>query len=195
WYVYGGCRVFSWTLKLNPFQELAPNYSAACSIRLGVLSQEGQEKVTRISRLHPKRSAAYAMESNLEYYWYVYGGGTEHLAAAIETMRQAIELDPYFARRYGRLGYYYLLSGKLDMAQENMKMELRMEPEYLPGWLLLAKSYQAAGDKSEVVAALKKAFVLRPDLKELKFLIAQAESIGDIRQMVIPGGISPEILE
>ena len=191
----GGCRVFSWTLKLNPFQELAPNYSAACSIRLGVLSQESQEKVNRISRLHPKRSAAYAMESNLEYYWYVYSGGKEHLAAAIDTMRQAIELDPYFARRYGRLGYYYLLSGKLDTAQENMKMELRMEPEYLPGWLLLAKSYQAAGNKSEVVAALKKAFVLRPDLKELKFLIAQAESIGDIRQMVIPGGISPEILE
>lgn len=189
------CRTFSFTLRLNPYQELAPNYLAACGVRMGAEPKQIHEEVGRISRLHPKRSAAYAMESNLEYYWYVYGGGPERLAAAIKTMRQAIQLDPYFARRYGRLGYYYLLSGQSDQAQENMKLELKMEPEYLPGWLLLAKSYQASGDKTEAVGALKKAFALRPDLKELKFLISQAESSGDIRKAVIPGGISPEILE
>lgn len=189
------CRNFSWTLKLNPFQELTPNYLAACTIRLGSSPGQLEEKISQISRLHPKRSAAYAMESNLEYYWYVYGGGNERLVAAVSAMRKAIELDPNFARRYGRLGYYYLLLGDLNQAQENMRLELKREPEYLPGWLLLAKSYQAAGDKAQTVEALKKAWALRPDLKELQFLIIQAEAAKDIRQAVIPGGISPEILE
>jgi cytochrome c-type biogenesis protein CcmH/NrfG len=76
-----------------------------------------------------------------------------------------------------------------------MKLGLGAEPAYLPGWLLLAKTYQVENKKSEVVRCLEQAFKLRPDLQELKFLLKTAEEIQDIRQLIIPGGISPDILE
>ncbi len=188
-------RCFYWTQIVNPYQELSRIYGAAAGIGLKVPSTEIQKKIETIAQLHPGRSAAYAIESNLYYYWYFYDREESHLNAAISSMEKAVVLDPYFGRRYGRLGYYYLLKNNSDKAVEEMKVELKMEPNYLPGWMLLAKAYQIKGDRSGTVLALKQASALRPDLVDLKNLAKAAEDLDDIRRLIIPGGISPAILE
>lgn len=186
---------FDWTNKINPYQELNPMYLSATSIRLKESNQVIQRNIEKIATLHPKRSTAYALESNLYYYWYIFDRQPEYLDTAITRMEKAVAMDPYFGRRYGRLGYYYLLKNNPQKAEEYMKLGLGAEPAYLPGWLLLAKAYQVENKRTEVVKCLEQAFKLRPDLLELKYLLKTAEEIKDIRQLIIPGGISPDILE
>ena len=188
-------KYFHWAQKANPYQELSGIYSAAASVSLGAPETEIQEKIDSVGRLHPARSAAYALQSNLYYYWFFYKLQPRHLDAAIGSMEKAVALDPYFARRYGRLGYYYLLKKSPGRALEEMKTALGMEPGYLPGWLLLAKAYQVQGDKPNTVAALKQTAALKPDSKDLRALLKTGESLDDIRRLNIPGGISPAILE
>ena len=66
-------------LKVNPYQELGRTYLAASSIRLQENKNQISEKIEKISMLHPRRSAAYALESNLYYYWYVFDRQPEYL--------------------------------------------------------------------------------------------------------------------
>lgn len=188
-------KYFSWAQKLNPYQELSGVYRTAANIGLNAPTPVIQSRLDSVARLHPKRSAAYSIESNLYYFWYFYDRQEKHLDAAISSMKKAVLLDPYFGRRYGRLGYYYLLKNDSGKALAEMQKELKMEPSYLPGWLLLAKAYQSAGDAAGTILALKQAAALRPDLADLKNLAKAAESVGDVRRLIIPGGISPAILE
>lgn len=187
--------LFRWADRLNPRQEMSRVYLAAASVRLGEAPIRIQANIKAVAEFHPQRAAAYAVESNLYYYWYYYDRQQQHLDDAVLSLEQAVGMDPYYARRYGRLGFYYLL--KLDAArgEKNMKQELVLEPGYLPGWLLLAKAYQVEGKKAETLQALKKAFDLRPDLAPLKILLKTAEEVPDIRQLNIPGGVPPDILE
>ena len=186
---------FRWAGSLNSRQELSRVYLAAAGVRLGEAPAQIQADIKAVAKFHPQRAAAYAVESNLYYYWYYYDRQKQHLDDAILSLEQAVGMDPYYARRYGRLGFYYLLEQEAGRAQKNMKQELVLEPDYMPGWLLLAKAYQAEDKRAETIQALKKAFDLRPDLAPLKILLKTAEEATDIRQLNIPGGVPPDILE
>lgn len=183
------------SMKANPYQEFSRIYIAAGSIRLGLNEKIIEERISQAINLHPHRASAFAISSNLYYLWFYQTGQTVHLDSAILNIKQSIAKDPYFMRRYGRLGYYYLLKGQTQQALAYIKTELSFEPQYLPAWLLLAKVYQFEGEKEQAILALKKASNLSPENKELKILINMAEKATEIKQVLIPGGIFPDIME
>lgn len=182
-------------LKANPFQELSRVYLAADSIKLGYKKEIVQEKIRQATNLHKNRASAFATASNLYYLWFYQTGQVVYLDLAAENLKKSMEKDPYFTRRYGRLGYYYLLKGKTEQAIAYIKLNLSFEPEYMPGWLILAKAYQVDGKKEQVVSALKKAAQINPEFKDLGILVKIAEKADDIRKVFIPGGVLPDILE
>lgn len=96
------------------------------------------------------------------------------LARAIESMRQAMELEP--SRLDGRLnlGAALYLSGELEEAISHLKYVLALEPQNTMALLNLAACYDGLGDLDASIATLEKIVDDRPQWKDAHYNLAVA---------------------
>lgn len=107
---------------------------------------------------------------------------------------------------YSQLGRPDLLDAPPPTAQPDAKameeniqrlaQRLQSAPDDLPGWMLLARSYQVTHQQAQAVAAYEKALALAPDNLDIKVLYAQAlAEAQDNRLQGKPAQIVAEILQ
>jgi tetratricopeptide (TPR) repeat protein len=85
------------------------------------------------------------------------------LAGAKETFEALIEEYPDFEWPHGNLGFLYLGEGNILKAQKILEKALTLNPNYLNGWLHLARVRALSEDFKGAYECLEKAAVILPD--------------------------------
>lgn len=66
------------------------------------------------------------------------------------------------------LGEIFLSKGDYRQAINNFKMELNLDPKFIPAWLGLARTYEKNGNQEDALATWKKILQFDPSNKEAK---------------------------
>jgi tetratricopeptide (TPR) repeat protein len=83
---------------------------------------------------------------------------------AIQTARQAIEIEPTYGVAHYNLGNLYAQQGKLELAQRHFEEALRLYPNYADGHSNYGQLLAERGDMESGVAHFRKAVELNPSL-------------------------------
>ncbi len=178
-------KLTGWAIKLNPTNQLYYLYDIGINILKNPRDKQIENEKQTLLAMHPKAANSYSMLATLNFLSFVTTKQNDFFEKAASAMKHSLAIDPYAATRHLRLGYFYLFSGRVEMAQASTEMSLRMDNKLLPGWLQMAKIYQIEGKKPQAIYALEQAFRLRPDLLELKSLLLAAKAAKDIKSMPI----------
>jgi tetratricopeptide (TPR) repeat protein len=170
---------------INPTNELFLIYKAGSEIYLGQNRQEIENDINKIIKLHPDQAEGYLSASNLYAALYSRTNRQQDLESAVTSLQNSLNIDPYFAERYGQLALYYYQLGNYRQAQVDAQKNLAMDNSTFSAWILLARLYQLQGKKQAVISALTEAFKLDPNIPQLKYLLYLAKTLPDIRQVPI----------
>ncbi len=109
------------------------------------------EELERNLALAPDNPMALTMLATV----YAIQGGAANKAEAMRLLREAIELDPRFAKAYARLSYLYYQIGKYsDSVDFGLKaMQLGVQTDEL--WFLVGKAYVKLGDKKKAASIFR----------------------------------------
>ncbi|MBL8166295.1 MAG: tetratricopeptide repeat protein, partial [Anaerolineae bacterium] len=72
---------------------------------------------------------------------------SQDFAGALDTFRQALELDPDSLITHYRLGYVYTQSGNLDLAETHLTRALEIKSDFAPALAALGYVYRRIGEK------------------------------------------------
>jgi len=91
-------------------------------------------------------------------WWYRSGvcrGRMQDMGGAIRDMQRVIELEPSYAPAYYRRGACALDDGDLELAQESFRAATRVTPEFMGGWVGLARVHLLRDENEEALALLE----------------------------------------
>jgi tetratricopeptide (TPR) repeat protein len=95
------------------------------------------------------------------------------LARAAEA---AIKLDPHNADWWFVAGYAYSKSGRYGLAVQRFSERVRLAPDDMLGWNMLAQSYRDADQPLRAVQTLTNAHVVRPGTPATYYLLGESYS-------------------
>ena len=122
--------------------------------------------------------------------------GDEHLgngdfARAAQCYRQAIAVNPGYAKAYGNLGFTLKEQGLLEAAEESLKQAIAIDPSIADAHYLLGTLCRENGRWEEACAHFRKALEMAPDFeiayRDLFFLLFQRGHLEEARQTVMQG--------
>jgi len=180
-----GKKYTAMALQINPTNELYFLYNIGSKIRLGEASEQVIPEIEKMKRMHPNQNSSFVKASNLYYLLYQQTGKRKFLEKAVLELEISLKMDPLFAERYGQLGFYLYELGKLNLSEQSLKTGLVLKSEFFPSWLLLAKVYQLQDNREKSMFALEKAYKLRPDLPQVKYMWRIAQFEKDIQKVPI----------
>ena len=135
-----------------------------------------------------------ALTVNSEFFDYCAKGSMATAAGrydeAIDYFKKAISLKPDVAQPHFDLGLAYDRLGKFDLAIQNYEVGFKLNPNFVPAYIMLAKAYIASqGDLGKALWAAREAKKRDPNNQQAIQMIHLIE--GKIKSM--PGGA--EMLE
>jgi tetratricopeptide (TPR) repeat protein len=148
-------HAFEAATALQPSQPQPYRYLAELYWRAGKPERAGQA----LRALAAALANAYALDQ--------VGRGYEELGLrelAMQTYRQAVELDPHFPGARYNLGRAYLEAGDLERGTAEMREALRLHPDFPEAHQALGMAYTEQGRLAEALAHLERALALNPDL-------------------------------
>jgi type IV pilus assembly protein PilF len=77
--------------------------------------------------------------------------------------RQALDIEPAYARALWGLGLTYLAKGNTDAALEQIEKAVQKEPEFAQAYLDLGNIYQIKGRRDKAIEAYQRASTLAPE--------------------------------
>ena len=106
---------------------------------------------------------------------------------AIQTARQAIEIEPTYGVAHYNLGNLYAQQGKLELAQRHFEEALRLYPNYADAHSNYGQLLAERGDLESGVAHFRKAIALNPSLSRahLNLGVALAKR-GGLNEAIAP---------
>jgi tetratricopeptide (TPR) repeat protein len=122
------------------------------------------------------RSQSAVVRSNLGAALSDQGRAVEAAAAC----RQAIGLDPSYARAHSNLGDAYRADGKFDDAVAACRQAIELDPTLAPAYHGLGQALQARGQPDQALAAYREA--IRRDPKYLKALHSLGDALHGLRR-------------
>jgi tetratricopeptide (TPR) repeat protein len=95
------------------------------------------------------------------------------LDAAEPYYHRALEMDPDMIQAYQGLGWIYLERREHEKALEMGTRSTERAPDYAPNYILIGRVLTAQGFYEDAAAAYRRAFSLRPDLRERYGILLQ----------------------
>lgn len=112
-------------------------------------------------------------------------GSREALDEAIALLKQAIALDPKYARAVAGLGYAYSLKGQFltkpelyEDAVELFQQAIEMQPMMADGYSGLGMAFVAMGREDDAIGALRRALSFAPQDAKVHSALGRALAIG-----------------
>jgi O-antigen ligase len=180
---------------INPTNQLSAIYWIGNNIILKQNDPQVLEGINTLIRAHPNQARSYVVASNLYSLWYKRTSDKKYLQPAIENLELALKLDPFFSERYGQIGLYYYELGDHEKAMQYLNLCLSQKPDHFPAWMLIAKIYQQQGNRGQALFAIEKAYKLKPDIIQVKYMWEIAKREPDIKKVPIDIIIAPGKLE
>lgn len=170
---------------INPTNQSSIIYKTGSEIHLDMPGGKIKNDIQKVAGLHKSQASSYISAGTL--YGLLYAGQKQKqdLQSAIQSIRQALNIDPWFSEWYGRLALLYYQAGDYQNAQIAAEKNLQLDNKSFPALILQARLYQLSGKRQEVIDDLNQAYKLRPDLNELKYLLYLAKNLSDIKQLPI----------
>ncbi len=181
--------------KINPTNQLSAIYWIGNNIILKQNDSQVLEGINGLISAHPNQARSYVVASNLYSLWYKRTGEKKYLQPAIENLELALKLDPFFSERYGQIGLYYYELGDYKKAMQYLSLCLSQKPDYFPAWMLMAKIYQQQDNRTQALVAIEKAYKLKPEIIQVKYMWEIAKREPDIKKVPIDIIIMPGKLE
>ena len=91
--------------------------------------------------------------------------------------RQALERDPNAIQAYQGLGWIHLQRRQLEQAFQMGTRTTELAPDYAPNYILMGRVLTAQGFYKNAADAYRKAFALRPDLRDRYGILLQEIAI------------------
>lgn len=173
------------SIKFNPTNQMYYLYRAGSQIKLNQPWTAIQKNIQAAINLHPDQARTYVVAANLYHLEYNQAHNPDYLRQTIGTYQRALDLDPNFAERYSQLAMYEFELGRMDQALSNAQRTLALRDDYFPAWMLLAKIYQMQNDRTQAIRALNRAYLLNPNIEQLKILLLIAKQQPDIKKVPI----------
>lgn len=170
---------------LNPTNQLYNIYQTGSSIKLMADPEQSLLDIKRIVALHPSQARSFVSAANLSFLIYRTTGEVKYLNHAIINLQESLKLDPYFAERQSQVAFYHFLKGDYPAAISNLKQSLILNERQFPSWMLLAKIYQLSDNRAGALFALNKAYHLKPDIVQVRYIWYWAKQENDIRKVPI----------
>lgn len=134
-------------------------------------ASNAQRFFSRAVELDPRFAEAWAGQCRAWLLWHHYAPESEKVAAAEDSCRRALELNPELAESHAALGELYHSNGLYERAIIEFNRALKIEPELAIAWRGLGSAYDEMGDEVSAENALFKAVELDPnDLANLNAL-------------------------
>jgi protein O-GlcNAc transferase len=111
--------------------------------------ERARDALDRALRQQPESGAAHALMGEVERQ-----SGPSGWAAARREFHRALELDPSNADAHHRLGWLALRANRIDEALSHLREAVRLEPNRVAAWYLLAQAARGAGRGDEARRAL-----------------------------------------
>ncbi len=112
-------------------------------------------------------------------------GSREALEEAIALLKEAIRLDPKYARAIAGLGYAYTLKGQFltkpelfNDAVELFQQAIEMQPMMADGYSGIGMAFVAMGREDDAIGALRRALAFAPQDARVHSALGRALSIG-----------------
>jgi len=165
-------RVVPTDLTPREFYELGVHYKelgwteqARDALNYAIEGDENNEWGTKAKRFLQARLPRFpvplmAEQRNISGYNLMMAGD---IAGARGTFEKLIEEYPDFEWPYGNLGFLYLGEGNIFKSQTILEKALSLNPNYLNGWLHLARVRALSEDFKGAYECLEKAAVILPD--------------------------------
>jgi O-antigen ligase len=180
---------------INPGSQLYPIYEIGSQIKLKAPTEEIIANIENLKATHSKQAKTYAYAANLYHNLYLESNQEKYLQSAIKDLKLALEIDPYFSERYAQVGLYYFESGDLPNALKFTRYALSLNDKYLPAWILSARIYQLQENFPKTIEALHKAYTLKSESMELRYLWYYASHGANIARLPIRINVASGALE
>jgi O-antigen ligase len=182
--------------KINPSNGVYELYRIGSEIGLNKNPAGIIKDINNLTNESHGQAGIYVEASNLYNLLSASTGNKDYLKSAISEMDSALEIDPFFADRYGQTAMYYYELGNLSASKSAVIKNLSLDGSgnFAP-WVLLAKIYQLNGNKQGAVYSLTRAFKLRPDIPELGYYLYLAKNGADIKKVPLQIAPMPPRLE
>jgi tetratricopeptide (TPR) repeat protein len=96
---------------------------------------------------------------------------------AMETFEGLVKDYPTFEWGYGQLSVLYLQEGEKEKAKNLLKVALEINPDYVNGWLHLARANGLAEDFDAAKECVERALIVDPSDPAAKALMAELEKL------------------
>lgn len=171
--------------KINPTNQLYRIYHIGSGINMGLDKVSIRQQIDNFKNIHPLSANNFVEASKFYALLYDRERDKQYLSKAAENMEQALKIDAYFPERYGQLALYDFQLGDLEKSKIELLRALDLKNTDFSSYLLLAKIYQQEGKKDQTLFALNRAFRLRPEVIQLRYLIAWVKTVEDVRSVPI----------
>lgn len=192
------------TATLETKYEVAGDGAVMATLRF----DSGKRRLTPAEMLVTRKAVSAVVESNAiiigfdSVGWSALNAGD--IGAAIAEFRRLAALHPKEARHHVQVGRAYLVGGMGEIAREEFRRAIALEPDYAPAHRflgvalqhdLLAREYRKGFDLPGAIAAYRKAKELAPKDADIRSELAKVLSRGTDGELYSEGANLAEAIE
>jgi tetratricopeptide (TPR) repeat protein len=175
------------TIQKSP-HKIRPHYNLGKAYQLEGLKKKAREQYMICKELYIKSHNMRdriglrdcSMACNNLAVIYLEGGGLYNVG--ISMFKEAISIDPKNVCAHSNLGLTYYYVGKMNEAEAEQKLAIRMNSNYMLAYARLGLIYRKKGMLEEAIRAYTNAQRLSTDQKTVKKLNQTIESIEELRR-------------
>lgn len=157
----------------------------------------GPQQVQQLIRLYSEGKLQEALAqtelllrdfSNSSFLYNIQGAsqaGLGQFAAAIDSYRQALRVEPNDAKTHFNLANAQSNQGELDAAIASYKQALKIDPSYTLAYNNLGNTQKDAGELSQAIGSYRRALAIDPNIAELHCNLGNAlKDAGELDQAI-----------
>ena len=140
---------------------------------------EARQFIEKAMTLGPNNSFAFGVAANVELY-------SNRPEAMVPLLKRAIRLSPIYPAWYlGDLAFAYLLMDRLDEAIATAKESIKIDPDYIYNYQVLAVAYAELGPAEAARTAVENVLRIEPKMSIRTFRASQPYEDEALRGRII----------